>query len=190
MRFYWAEERFETSNGLPCLSTGRARVTRVGARSFSDLDVWQLSNELKLGVYELLHKPVVHRDLDFRDQMQDSARSAPRNIAEGFGRYLPREFSQYLRVANGSLMETSNHLRDGYDRGYFTKAEIEPLLILARRASAAVTRLLRYLRTVPPNGPSPRTRTVKRKKRRTVEPKNPEPRNRRTKEPKNRNPST
>jgi four helix bundle protein len=77
---------------------------------------------------------------------------------------LPREFSQYLRVANGSLMETSNHLRDGYDRGYFTKAEIEPLLILARRSSAAVTRLLRYLRTVPPNGPSPRTRTVKRKK--------------------------
>ena len=137
--------------------------------------------------------------------MQESARSAPRNIAEGFGRYLPREFSQYLRVANGSLMETSNHLRDGYDRGYFTKAEIEPLLILARRASAAVTRLLRYLRTVPPNGPSPRLRTVKRKQRRTVEPKNPgprnpksenpepenpEPKNRRTKEPKNRNPST
>jgi four helix bundle protein len=88
----------------------------VGARSFSDLDIWQLSNELKLGVYELLRKPAVQRDLDFRDQLQDSARSAPRNIAEGFGRYLPREFSQYLRVANGSLMETSNHLRDGYDR--------------------------------------------------------------------------
>jgi four helix bundle protein len=59
--------------------------------------------------------------------MQYSAGSAPRNIAEGFGRYLPREFSQYLRVANGSLMETSNHLLDGYDRGYFTKAEIEPV---------------------------------------------------------------
>jgi four helix bundle protein len=168
---------------------------RMGARSFDELDSWQLSNELKLGVYQLIRKPVVQRDLDFRDQMQDSARSAPRNIAEGFGRYLPREFSQYLRVANGLLMDTSNHLRDGYDRGYFTKAEIEPLLILARRASAAVTRLLRYLRTVPPNGPSPRTRTVKRKKRRTVEPKNPEPenpepKNHRTKEPKNRNPST
>jgi four helix bundle protein len=169
---------------------GHALVKGMGAHSFDELDTWQISSELKLGVYELIRKPIVQRDLDFRDQMQDSARSAPRNIAEGFGRYLPREFSQYLRVANGSLMETSNHLRDGCDRGYFTKAEIEPLLILARRASAAVTRLLRYLRTVPPNGPSPRTRTVKRKKRRTVEPKNPEPKNRRTKEPKNRNPST
>jgi hypothetical protein len=101
---------------------------------------------------------------------------------------LPREFSQYLRVANGSLMETSNHLRDGYDRGYFTKAEIEPLLILARRASAALTRLLRYLRTVPPNGPSPRTRTVKRQ-RRTVEPKNPEPRNPKPENPQPENPN-
>jgi hypothetical protein len=105
-----------------------------------------------------------------------------------------------LRVANGSLMETSNHLRDGYDRGYFTNAEIEPLLILARRASSAVTRLLRYLRTVPPNGPSTGTPTAEHKKRRTAEPKNPEPlnpepknpepKNHRTKESKNRNPST
>jgi four helix bundle protein len=157
-------------------------------------------DELKLGVYKLIRKPAVQRDLDFRDQVQDSARSAPRNIAEGFGRYLPREFSQYLRVANGSLMETSNHLRDGYDRGYFTNAEIEPLLILARRASAAVTRLLRYLGTVPPSGPGPWTHTATHKKRRTkepknLEPKNPEPenlepKNPRTKEPKNRNPST
>jgi four helix bundle protein len=155
---------------LSARGTAHAFALPVAARSFSELDVWQLSNELKLGVYELLSKPVVQRDLDFRDQMQDSARSAPRNIAEGFGRYLPREFSQYLRVANGSLMETSNHLLDGYDRGYFTKAEIEPLLILARRSSAAVTRLLRYLRTVPPNGPSTGTQTVKPKKPRTVEP--------------------
>jgi four helix bundle protein len=143
----------------------------VGAHSFHELDAWQLSNDLKLGVYELLRDPDVQRDVEFRGQIQNAAASAPRNIAEGFGRYLPREFSQYLRIANGSLMETSNHLRDGCDRGYFTADEIEPLLRLARRASAAVTRLIRYLQTAPSN---PRTRTS----------------NPRTKEPKNRNPST
>jgi hypothetical protein len=91
-------------------------------------------------------------------------------------------------------METSNHLRDGHDRGYFTHAEIEPLLILARRASAALTRLLRSS-----NGSAERasrgTQTAKQGKRRTFEPKNPEPKtpepkNHRTKEPKNQNPST
>jgi hypothetical protein len=39
-------------------------------------------------------------------------RSAPRNIAEGFGRYDPREFARYLRIARASLMETRNHLND------------------------------------------------------------------------------
>ncbi len=70
-------------------------------------------------------------------------------------------------------METSNHLQDGCDRGYFKTRDIEPLQTLARRASAAVTSLIRYLQTAPAN---PRTRE--------------RPVNPRTHEPKNRNPST
>ena len=96
----------------------------------------------------------VQRDFEFRDQIRNAA--APRNIAEGFGRYLPREFAQYLRVANGSLMETSNHLQDGVDRGYFRPQHVAELLTLARRASAATTRLIRYLQTA--NPPNPRTK--------------------------------
>jgi hypothetical protein len=98
---------------------------------------------------------------------------------------LPREFSQYLRIANGSLTETSNHVLDGYDRGYSTQAEIELLLILARRPSAAVTRPLRYLRTVPPMGPSPPTRTVIRNSAEPLNPRTANPRtpNLRTHEP-------
>jgi four helix bundle protein len=34
----------------------------------------------------------VIRDFRFRDQLRDSAASAPSNIAEGFGRYEPAEF--------------------------------------------------------------------------------------------------
>jgi len=104
-------------------------------------------NELKLGVYALLRAPAAQRDLDFVRQIRNAAASAPRNIAEGFGRYQPREFSQYLRVANGSLFETSNHLQDGVDRGYFQEEQIAPLQVLARRASAATSALARYLQT-------------------------------------------
>ena len=140
------------------------------AKTFTELDAWQLANQLKLGVYDLTRLPDVQRDIEFRNQIRNAAASAPRNIAEGFGRYQPREFAQYLRIANGSLMETSNHLQDGCDRGYFTAGNVAPLQTLARRASAATTRLIRYLQT----NPNPRTRTG-------------EPR---TQEPKNRNPST
>jgi four helix bundle protein len=117
----------------------------MGARSFTELDAWRLANDLKLGIYDLLRTTQARHDQEFLGQIRNSAASAPRNIAEGFGRFLPREFSHYLRIANGSLMETSNHLQDGVDRRYFTKEEIEPLQILARRASSAVTALIRYL---------------------------------------------
>ena len=126
-----------------------------GVRSFVDLDAWKLANALKLGIYELLQRPDVQRDREFHNQIRNAAAAAPRNIAEGFGRFQSRDFSQYLRIANGSLHETSNHLRDGIDRGYFTGKEIEPLEMLARRASAAVTALLRYLRRA--RTPSART---------------------------------
>jgi len=129
----------------------------MGARTFTELDAWKLANQLKLGVYRLIRGGEVSRDFEFRDQIRNAAASAPRNIAEGFGRYAPRDFSHYLRIANGSLMETSNHLQDGVDRGYFTPEQIADLQTVARRASAATTHLIRYLQHASP--PNPRTRT-------------------------------
>ena len=131
----------------------------MGARTFGELDAWRLSNELKVRIYELLVSGAAARDLEFRNQIRNAAASAPRNIAEGFGRYLPRDFSQYLRIANGSLMETSNHLQDGVDRGYFTLEQIADLQILARRASAATTGLIRYLQKAQARNHRTRTRT-------------------------------
>jgi len=88
----------------------------AGARSHKDLICWQRAYELKLLVYELLRTGTVTRDLRFRDQLRESASSAPRLIAEGFGRYYPGEFSRYLRLANGELKETIESLDDGVDR--------------------------------------------------------------------------
>jgi four helix bundle protein len=150
-------------------------IAGMGARHFDELDAWKLANELKLLVYRLIDRPAVARDFDFRDQIRDSAASAPRNIAEGFGRYQPLDFRQFLRIANASLFETSNHLRDGVDRGYFTTQEIADPQVLAKRASAATTRLMKYLKTATPPD------------RRNREPRNREPKNR---EPKKRNPRT
>jgi four helix bundle protein len=127
----------------------------MGARSFDELDAWKLANELKLGVYRLTDSGAVVRDFRFRDQLRDSAASAPSNIAEGFGRYEPAEFRRFLRIANGSLVETSNHLRDGVDRNHFSSKDIEELLRLAKRASAATTGLMRYLKTA--TAPNQRT---------------------------------
>jgi 23S rRNA-intervening sequence protein len=70
----------------------------VVARRYLELDCWQLSNELKLRVYAFIANPPASRDFEFRDQIRRSARGAPRTIAEGFGRFRPKEFARYQDV--------------------------------------------------------------------------------------------
>jgi four helix bundle protein len=126
------------------------------ARRFDQLDAWQLANELKLGVYKLTESGSVTRDFDFYHQLREAAASGPNNIAEGFGRYKPPQFRQFLDIAIASITETSGHLRDGVDRKHFTTQDISPLLRLAARARGAAIGLKAYLKDAKP--PEPRRR--------------------------------
>ena len=130
-----------------------------GARSHEELVVWRLAYELKLGVYELIRSGPIAGDRELVKQLRGAASSAPRLIAEGYGRYFPREFSRYLRNANGELKETFDALRDAVDRGYLAQEQIVPLQRLSRRASKAATELIKYLRTArPPHETPPQRR--------------------------------
>jgi four helix bundle protein len=119
----------------------------AGARHFRELACWQLAIELKRAIYRFADQPDVKRDFKFCDQIRDAAASAPRNIAEGFGRRSHADFARFLDVARGSLSETQNHLHDAVDRGYLDAAEWARLTALAARASSAVAKLQRYLRS-------------------------------------------
>jgi len=118
----------------------------MGARTFRELQCWQLSNELKRRAYSVISQAPAKHDLKFCDQLRDSARGGPRAIAEGFGPFRPADFARYLEFARASLMETQNHLDDALDSGYVTAAERDELDALADRAIGAVTNLHRYLR--------------------------------------------
>ena len=114
----------------------------MGIRDFRDLVAWQLSYELKCEVFAFTANPPASKDFKYRDQIRDSSASAPRNTAEGFGRYRPAEFARFLEFARGSLVETQNHLIDGRDRGYLGAALYSRLFNLARGAHKATTNLL------------------------------------------------
>jgi four helix bundle protein len=143
----------------------------AGFRSHEDIIAWQRAYELKLAVYELIKTGPISRDADLREQLRRSAASAPRLIAEGFGRYLPADFSRYLRNANGELKEIYDALRDAVDRGYLTANQIEPLQRLSKRASKAATNLIAYLRTADAPHEGRGATSKKGSKRRTPEPK-------------------
>ena len=120
-----------------------------GARHFRELVCWQLARDLKSALYQVTDSEAVRRDLRFCDQLRDAAASAPRNIAEGFGRRTHADFAKFLDIARGSLMECQNHLQDAVDRGYLTSEDFSQLNSLAQRTCGAVAGLQRYLRRKP-----------------------------------------
>jgi four helix bundle protein len=131
---------------LDAAGTGAACVTRMIARKFQDLEAWQLANSLKLEVYKLTESDPARSDYDYCRQIRKSAASSPRNIAEGFGRFRPRPFAQYMEFSIGSTQETHDALLDGVHRGHFTSAKIAPALSLLERCLKVSTKLLLYLK--------------------------------------------
>ena len=117
------------------------------ARNFEELIVWQLADQLRVRIHRFVASRPISRDRELAGQLQRAAASAPRLIAEGFGRYLPGDFTRYLRSANGELNEILDCLKDSIGRGYVTPEEAVPLQRLAKRTSKAATRLIAYLRT-------------------------------------------
>ena len=127
----------------------------VTARRFEELDAWQLSSELRDTIFTLTETGPVLKNLKFRDQIRESSSSPPANLSEGFGRFRPREFAHYTRIARASLLETRNHLLDGRTKRYLSEEDTARLLKLQVRATIATTRLLRYLESCkgkPPTG--------------------------------------
>ena len=121
----------------------------AGVRHFRELVCWQLARELRVAVLRITESASARSDLRFRDQLRDAAASAPRNIAEGFGRRTHADFARFLDIARGSLMECQNHFQDALDRGYFTEGDFSNLTSLAQRTCGAVAALQRYLRSTP-----------------------------------------
>ena len=103
---------------------------------------WQLSSDLKSEVFAFTDTGPSARDFKFRDQIRDSSAAAPRDIAEGFGRFRPREFARFLEFARGSLMETQTSLIDARERSYLPPDACARLYNLAHAALRATTNLM------------------------------------------------
>lgn len=145
----------------------------MGARHFTELDAWKLAVQLRGQVFDMTSTAQVRADRDFWDDIRRAARSAPNNIAEGFGRFRPREFRRFLKIARGSVNEVQNRLLEGRQLGYWTEGGFADAWTSSRRTAAAIASLMRYLRSdraqrwTEPNRPKAPERTADRTQRRS-----------------------
>ena len=77
---------------------------------YRELTVWQKSMKFVADIYKLTQNIPEIEKFGLTSQIRRSAVSIPSNIAEGFGRRLPKEFIRFLRISISSLFELQAQL--------------------------------------------------------------------------------
>lgn len=112
-------------------------------KSFTELEVWKLSHELRLKI-NLLIKYLPNY---LANQIIRSACSVGANIAEGHGRFHFQENIQFCRQARGSLEETKDHLLFIKDAKFIKKpGSIEHLITLCEQIKPLLNGYIAYLK--------------------------------------------
>jgi four helix bundle protein len=107
--------------------------------SHRDLLVWQKAMDLAVAIYLLSAKFPSNEVYRLVAQITRSATSVPANIAEGKARATQRDYSHFLSIAKGSLMETETYVMLSVRLGYVSQSEVQRVLDLITEISKMLT---------------------------------------------------
>jgi|SRR5580765_8001723 len=105
---------------------------------FEDLIAWRKARALVSAIYRASGTGPWARDFSLRNQIRDAAISVPSNIAEGFERYRPREFHQFLSISKASCAEVRSDLYLARDLDYIDDTAFQALLGQAFEAGRVI----------------------------------------------------
>ena len=94
-------------------------------RPHEKLDVWKLSIEMVVNIYEITKMFPSDERFGLTSQIRRAAVSVPANISEGAARQHDREFLQFLSIAQGSASELETELLIAYRLHYIEGTDFE-----------------------------------------------------------------
>lgn len=117
----------------------------MAVHTYRDLHAWKMARELADRILVISRRSEWRNDRYLASQLQRSAQSVCANIAEGFGRFTPGDFSRFLRIAKGSAYELQEHIHHARVCELLTEEEVEQLETLCRRTVGSIVPLLNHL---------------------------------------------
>ncbi|UCD23443.1 MAG: four helix bundle protein [Gemmatimonadota bacterium] len=114
---------------------------------YQDLRAWRIAHELAEAVHKAVDSFPLSERFELSSQLRRAALSVPTNLAEGQGRFGPREALRFARIAAGSLAEVDYLLLFAFERGYLDTSTYESLMQRRKHASRIVDKLIRSLRS-------------------------------------------
>ena len=108
---------------------------------YRKLDVYNLSKQFVMQVYQLLRGYPEYERYALCDQLRRAVISIPSNIAEGAGRIALKERMHFYDIAYGSLTETLCQLEISRDLDYINAEQFSSLELTASRISMTLIAL-------------------------------------------------
>lgn len=105
---------------------------------YKQLTAWKVSMELMVAIYTVTRSFPQEERFGLTNQLRRAAVSIPSNIAEGQGRGSRKEFSHFLRIANGSRQEAETQLLGAIQLGFVETNEIVAVFELITRTGQLI----------------------------------------------------
>lgn len=112
---------------------------------YRSLRAWQIAHELAVAVARAADAFPSRERFELTSQLRRAALSVPTNLAEGQGRFGPREALRFARIAAGSLAEVDYLLFFAKERGYLNSGDYENLSEKRASTNRIITKLIRSL---------------------------------------------
>ena len=112
---------------------------------FEKLEVWQLARQLNRSVYHATSGFPKSEQFGLTAQVRRASVSVSSNIAEGSGRNSDADFSHFLEIAYGSLMEVVSQCYLALDENYLDQPTLDSIATNAHTLAGKITALSKSL---------------------------------------------
>lgn len=112
---------------------------------FRDMQVWQKSFTLLLEIYKLIKLFPSDERFALTDDLKRAANSVVHNIAEGYGRFEPRDKSRLYKISRGSAFESMSQILVAESQSYMIPGTSENLIIRYKEVIEELNSLIHYL---------------------------------------------
>jgi four helix bundle protein len=120
---------------------------------FEDLRCWQAARRLVKMAFVVSRAGEIANDFGTRNQFRQAALGTMNNIAEGFGRFGPKDFIRFLDISQSSALEVQSMLYVFSDLNYLTLDKINEMRLKSEETRNQTLALIKYLRTLLPKKP-------------------------------------
>lgn len=112
---------------------------------FRDMGIWQKSFNILIEVYILIKKFPIDEQYALADQLKRAANSVVHNIAEGYGRFEPKDKTRFYKIARGSAYESMSQILVAETQNYLSTETCEGLIERYKQLIEEINSLIHYI---------------------------------------------